>query len=354
MTINYLRIAHCSNFTHFFFSVVSQKQNYSHVQSRVHEWSEPGGAEPDPMKNCKSFLKGHQKTGPFLPSSAGSVVGGVRRINGFRNKVHQDFGSEYDEVIDAAMAPPSLAGTRFSEVSIDERKRRISNIISEIYSVVPLCKENVTQKTLQKNLRRVASCDQVSEVGSIRAGSTRPDVSRYKSTPKLNGHLSRAPSSAMISVHNVEPLTRAHLRKHDARVSTHQEPRHSPTLQPIVSKSQLRHRSSSRHRERSLSPERRNQDRAQTVSRQGSGHPSRSETPNYLNDDGQSIIARGVDVDYINANVESVSTVGHNRRKEMQAANDASKVTKASLILPDTYKSGSVPKYLKNRQVLVQ
>ena len=60
-----------------------------------------------------------------------------------------------------------------------------------------------------------------------------------------------------------------------------------------------------------------------------------------------------MDVDYVNANVGGVSNVGHQRRKEMQAASDAAKITKPSLILPDTYKSGAVPKYLKNRQVVI-
>jgi hypothetical protein len=46
-------------------------------------------------------------------------------------------------------------------MSIAERKQRILSIVSEIYSVTPLCKENVTHKTLEKNLRRAASLDQV-------------------------------------------------------------------------------------------------------------------------------------------------------------------------------------------------
>ena len=136
---------------------VSRKQNYSHVQSRVHEWSvEP----PEPSeRGSKPFLKGHQKTGPFLPSSGGSVLG-MRRINGLRSvrNYENDFDN-VDEDIHVAMA--SSAGTRFSEVTIDERKRRINTLVAEIYSVTPLCKENVTQKPVEKNLRRVASCEQV-------------------------------------------------------------------------------------------------------------------------------------------------------------------------------------------------
>ncbi len=263
--------------------------------------------------------------------------------------------------------------------------------------MTPLCKENLTQKTIAKNLRRFASSDQVSEVGSVREGSVRPvqpeGMSRYKSTSRL----SRAPSSVMISSQNVEPLTRARLQKHDFREHTIRDKLHpipqSPHFRPTVSKSQISPRPNSRHRDRSLSPHERahsrqerammrsssqdrphsridrksphEQDRAHSrqeraISR-GSPHsrsspnfrPSRSETPNqnaYFNDDEQSV-ARGVDVNYVSANVEGVSNVGHNRRKEMIAANEASKVIKASLVLPDTYKSGSVPKYLKNRQV---
>ena len=330
-------------------SIASKKSNYSHVQSRVHEWS----SEP-PERGSKPFLRGHEKTGPFLPSSAGSVVT-VRRHRPGRDVGH-DYESVADDEIHLAMAPPS---SRFGEISIDERRRRIQFIVSEIYSVTPLCKENVTQKTLEKNLRRAASCDHVSEVGSVRAGSIRPEkLSRHPSNPKL----ARAPStSSMISANNVEPLTRAHLRKHEAREhSKHaagpshrdffpgRESQDNSKIRPTVSKSYISPRASSRHRDRSSSPP--HERAASRNSRSVPSRPSRSGTPVDA-DDGQSVIARGTDVDYVNANVESVSTVGHHRRKEVQAAVEAAKVTKASLILPDTYKTGAVPRYLKDRQV---
>ena len=94
-------------------SVSSKKQNFSHVQSRVHKWSvQP----PEPSEiSSKPFLRGHQKTGPFLPSSAGSVIG-VRRLNGLR-KSNNDFmhGSEYDNVDDDIhVAMASSAGTRYN------------------------------------------------------------------------------------------------------------------------------------------------------------------------------------------------------------------------------------------------
>ena len=328
----------------------SKNMNYGHVQSRLREWSTPAVEPYD--RGSKPFLRGHEKTGPFLPSSASSVVG-LRRVNSQRTSrgVARDFDSVADDEIHVAMAPPS----RFGDVSIDERKRRIMTIVSEIYSVTPLCKENLTHKTLEKNLRRTASCDQVSEVGSIRAGTVRQDkLSRYSSNPKLN----RMPSSAssMISVNNVEPLTRAQLRRHDAIERELQGGRERASvrgsttiIKPTVSKSFI----SPRHHAGSPSPPERAASRNSRNSRSVPSRQSRSATPNFEPDnvDAQSVIARGVDVDYVNANVESVSTVGHHRRKEKQAVSDAARVTKPSLILPDSYKSGAVPKYLKQRQV---
>lgn len=94
-------------------SISSKNHNFSHVQSRVHDWT---AQPPEPSeKSSKPFLRGHQKTGPFLPSSAGSVIG-VRRLNGLR-KSNRDFmhGSEYDNVDDDIhVAMASSAGTRYN------------------------------------------------------------------------------------------------------------------------------------------------------------------------------------------------------------------------------------------------
>jgi hypothetical protein len=51
------------------------------------------------ISGSRPFLRGHQKTGPFLPSSAGSVVS-VPRINGFRSgrTVDREFDDDDDEV----------------------------------------------------------------------------------------------------------------------------------------------------------------------------------------------------------------------------------------------------------------
>ena len=58
-------------------------------------------------------------------------------------------------------------GHRFSDITIDERKDRIRNLINEIYASVPLNSGNPTRKSLNQSIRRYASVDQVSDVDSV-------------------------------------------------------------------------------------------------------------------------------------------------------------------------------------------
>ena len=57
-------------------------------------------------------------------------------------------------------------GSRFSDISIEERKDRIKNLISEIYNTCPLSAGNPTRKSLHQSIKRYASVDQVSNVDS--------------------------------------------------------------------------------------------------------------------------------------------------------------------------------------------
>merc|ERR1719367_1284188 len=69
--------------------------------------------------------------------------------------------------------------------------------------------------------------------------------------------------------------------------------------------------------------------------------------------DLQSVV-RGSDIDYIRANIHCASSIGHIRRKEVEAAKikeEERKKSKSETMKPGKkYKSGSVPKYLKSRQ----
>jgi hypothetical protein len=67
----------------------ANKKKFDHVQSRVHEWAnnkvpESSGRDSS-VKN--SFLKGHQKTGPFIDDNDSAMR--VRRLSGLKSKKDQ-------------------------------------------------------------------------------------------------------------------------------------------------------------------------------------------------------------------------------------------------------------------------
>ncbi len=77
-------------------------------------------------------------------------------------------------------------GSRFSEISIEERKDRIKNLVSEIYNTCPLSEGNPTRRSLNQSIKRYASMDQVSDVESV-------ITLQHKNSP-MKQQLNRAPS----------------------------------------------------------------------------------------------------------------------------------------------------------------
>ena len=77
-------------------------------------------------------------------------------------------------------------GSRFSDISIGERKDRINNLISEIYCAAPLSSGNSSRKSLHQSIKRYASVDQVSDVDSVITGTT---VVRYFFCMFLNSNI---------------------------------------------------------------------------------------------------------------------------------------------------------------------
>jgi hypothetical protein len=238
-----------------------QKKQFATVQPRLYDWTMDGsGPDPPglPLTNgrpnsgrgrkspthqsrealdgdSKRFLLGHEKTGPFVPSSAASVVSGYRKSRTLERSPRDIYDGVHSEIQSAMKSNSS----RFSEVSVEERKLRIQMLVNDIYSVEPLCKQNLTRQTIEKNLRRYVSSDQVSDVGSIRAGSvrSRPDH-------KVASRVGRAASSNRINVNNVEPLTRSQLQKHNLNYPQHSErdysnKRESP-ISPTLRQTDLR------------------------------------------------------------------------------------------------------------------
>lgn len=225
------------------FALPDHQENQRTKQSRVDEWTDAGADDPQGPRSrygqsdgrvqqwseegdSKRFLLGHEKTGPFVPSSAASVTSGYRKLRPAERSPRDAYDGVHSE-IQAAM---TSYGSRFSEVSIEERKLKIQRLVSDIYSVEPLCKQHLTRHTIEKNLRKFASSDQISDAGSICAGSVR---SSHRTS--VNVRLGRAASSNRINVCNVEPLTRAQLQKHNQKHTGHLERDYSSKTESQIS-----------------------------------------------------------------------------------------------------------------------
>ena len=72
--------------------------------------------------------------------------------------------------------------SRFSEITIEERKDRISAMITEIYTTVPMSRAHYGQggRSLHDSMKKYASMDHVSDVGSIITTGATAIPARYK------------------------------------------------------------------------------------------------------------------------------------------------------------------------------
>lgn len=400
----------------------ANKKKFDHVQSRVSDWAR-SGSQLDDGKSCSiksggGYLKGHEKTGPFFEDNDAAIR--VQRLSGLRSKSrtreetkerYRRQASDYGTMSQSCQSIPPLnledeeemeddlgrddvsipfelmsGQTRFSDVTLEERKDRIANLVAEIYNTVPLSQGNPTRKSLQQTLKRFASVDQVSNVDSVISGAARPPrwsqpkmmgsnvsqvastIKRFASSPKLSGHYpaNSRQHQQKISVQNFGPLststsmmnlnramatnehkpvrknksvpTNAIIRPVAATDKKMTSP--SPMLQPSVSKSPIGMKQQLR---KSTSPSpvasREDPDLAQE---EDLGEPDQ---------EGEEFVMKGTDVDYVRANVESATAVGHHRRKESQSVlQEKEKAKKTSLQAPETYHAGTVPKYLQERQ----
>ena len=70
----------------------------------------------------------------------------------------------------------SISFSRFSEISIEERKERIMAMVTEIYTTVPMSRAHYGQggRSLQDSMKKYASMDHVSDVGSVITASALP------------------------------------------------------------------------------------------------------------------------------------------------------------------------------------
>jgi len=396
----------------------ANKKKFDHVQSKVQEWvvstnTDGGGSG----RESKNFLKGHARTGPFLENGDNDSAIQIRRLSGLKaNMASKDKlqPSDYGTMSQSCQSVPplnldeeyydaddlnqemSLRGigigvARFSDITIDERKDRIRNMVNEIYNSVPLSEGNHTRRSLNQNLKRFASVD--NDIDSVmKAASTmRPSrtshpasrltrhpshasaiskaamMRKYASSPKLNNKVDQ---NQHISVQNLGPLTSAtsmmNLKAKKNSLEEHVN-RHMPLKKnssaPMTS---VRRRPSkdSTNPPPASQPTPAPSVMTTATSLQGDQEINFNDEINDHDDDVDNAredqdpdlqsVVRGSDIDYIRANIHCASSIGHIRRKEVEAAKvkeEERKKSKSETMKPGKkYKSGSVPRYLTDRK----
>jgi len=397
----------------------ANKKKFDHVQSKVQEWvvstnTNGGGGSG---RESKNFLKGHARTGPFLENGDNDSAIQIRRLSGLKaNMASKDKlqPSDYGTMSQSCQSVPplnldeeyydaddlnqemSLRGigigvARFSDITIDERKDRIRNMVNEIYNSVPLSEGNHTRRSLHQNLKRFASVDNdidsvMTATSTMRPSRTSHPASRltrhpshasaiskaammrkYASSPKLNNKVDQ---NQHISVQNLAPLTSAssmmnlkakknsleeHVNRHmplkknssapmtsvrrrPSKDSTNPPPASQPTPAPSVMTT-----ATSLQGDQEINFNDEINDHDDDVDNAGEDQDP----------DLQSVV-RGSDIDYIRANIHCASSIGHIRRKEVEAAKikeEERKKSKSETMKPGKkYKSGSVPRYLTDRK----
>lgn len=399
----------------------ANKKKFDHVQSKVQEWvvstNTNGGGSG---RESKNFLKGHARTGPFLENGDNDSAIQIRRLSGLKaNMASKDKlqPSDYGTMSQSCQSVPplnldeeyydaddlnqemSLRGigigvARFSDITIDERKDRIRNMVNEIYNSVPLSEGNHTRRSLNQNLKRFASVDNDIDSVMTAASTMRPSrtshpasrltrhpshasaiskaamMRKYASSPKLNNKVDQ---NQHISVQNLGPLTSAtsmmNLKAKKNSLEEHVN-RHMPLKKnssaPMTS---VRRRPSkdSTNPPPASQPTPAPSVMTTATSLQGDQEINFNDEINDHNDhdddvdnagedqdpDLQSVV-RGSDIDYIRANIHCASSIGHIRRKEVEAAKvkeEERKKSKSETMKPGKkYKSGSVPRYLTDRK----
>merc|ERR1712079_857516 len=396
----------------------ANKKKFDHVQSKVQEWvvstnTDGGGSGRGP----KNFLKGHARTGPFLENGDNDSAIQIRRLSGLKaNMASKDKlqPSDYGTMSQSCQSVPplnldeeyydaddlnqemSLRGigigvARFSDITIDERKDRIRNMVNEIYNSVPLSEGNHTRRSLNQNLKRFASVDNDIDSVMTAASTMRPSrtshpasrltrhpshasaiskaamMRKYASSPKLNNKVDQ---NQHISVQNLGPLTSAtsmmnlkakrnsleeHVNRHmplkknssapmtsvrrrPSKDSTNPPPASQPTPAPSVMTTAT-----------SLQG-----DQEINFNDEINDHDDDVDNAREDQDPDLQSVVRGSDIDYIRANIHCASSIGHIRRKEVEAAKikeEERKKSKSETMKPGKkYKSGSVPRYLTDRK----
>ncbi len=361
-------------------------------------------------KSSKGYLHGHAKTGPFLEkgSSLGDYVnpGVVTRANSrgaSRLKKSKSLDASAFQDLDngrpymngkgeteeperllhngetSAVATNALTA-RFSEISVEERKARISEMVKEICETPPLVEGHMVLRRRSPSLRRRTASSTSQRHTSME--NAPPSRSEAENAVRTNGispmTRSKSMSTSTLLVNPASPAKKLPQTGSTATLDkvkrTTKDTSTSPILSPVKVPSPNRAPSrnvippspaKSVHDELGLDEATKRELRLDlggiegALDAQGEEEDANEKKAKDVKENGRRgslPVVKGVCVDYIHANKDGASIIGQRRRqesnrtKESKAATYVASVSSSTFAPPSTYKSGSVPKYLVDRK----
>jgi hypothetical protein len=366
------------------------------------------------------YLQGHAKTGPFLDkgSSAGDYynpnlsngIASGRRSN-LKKSQSMDVSSMYrldqqnhsgmngrhngaveDEV---ATVDASALTARFSEITVEERKARISDLVKEICDTPPLIEgQMVLQRRSPSFKRRSGSTQAISRLSNVERGHSRvaaeqavkksgiPAMSRNKSVSttslappprKINGLLNDFKDAVSAKRKGTSSIAGGGARRNPHSPAERSEKTRSIVeLGPSAAGSSLvvagggmcKHSqhppespAKSVHDELGLDAATKRELRLDLGGIEGSLDAQEDVQPQVQKSEVNSDfpVVKGVCVDYVHANRDGAFVIGGQQRRLESSRSRASSAATGNAVgasgsAPSTYKTGRMPKYLVNRK----
>lgn len=307
--------------------------------------------DPPETAAHRSFLTSHAKSGPFLGPA-------VSRAKYWKKPLlpsscpwpPDESGALSEEEADLELAL-SRAQTRFSEISVADRRQKIRDLLRTICQTRPLIESRAGFRSHSSGHsaidRRVnGSQTRARPKNASNRSMLASAPTEYASRP-LRGNNSqiafgRSPSTpSLVGVSREKPPPRVRRQRSSSHLSTitslASDPPQSPIRQVTSQSVQVEPEDlADLAASVTISP---------PPSVQREDHPF---TTNDQMDDSSAItdalpVVRGVSVDYVHANIDGAAVMGHHKRAQSSAS--SAQTTSFS-----SHRPGMVPKYLKHRQ----
>ena len=271
-----------------------------------------------------SYLQSHSHTGPFPEKTpikkSQSMILPQEQL---QDDDHQAFFTHDEDEV--SLDQLSGRETRFSEVTVDERRTRINDLVKDIFQTRPLIEG--------RGLRSPSLARRYSSLERGTSSRMTSAMTREKSVQ----------TDGVPALKETSPLVIR--RSIDSRISVNDFSVKSPTEKLNSTRSKATQRSPSPVRRASESPiidEATREELKLDLERlEESGGEEEKVSRNLP-------VVKGISVDYVHANKDSASVVGKkNRSRYMETSGRNSS---AASSVPVKHRAGNVPKYLRKRK----